>query len=333
MTYLHHPIKHASLFSGFGAPDLAATLLGWENIFHCEIDYFCNQILKYYFPNSISYENIIKTDFSKHRGQIDVLTGGFPCQPFSVAGSRKGKNDDRYLWPEMLRAIREIRPTWIIGENVAGITSMVQPGSEVTVESQTSESETDYTETLLEQEFVIETICRDLECEGYSVQPIIIPACAVGAPHRRERVWFIAYNTSNTTSQGLQERIHYKQYTDEEKDRERLVNRLERSGSIRVTSDSDSLRLERECNSQRDDKEGWEIEERFIKKYTGYDGRNFPTQSPVCSRDDGFSSRLDNITFPKWRTESIKGYGNAIVPPLILELFIALEESYFNIIK
>lgn len=131
-------IRHASLFSGIGAPELAALWLGWQNVFHCEINEFCNTILNYWFPNSINYENIKTTDFSRWQGQIDILTGGFPCQPFSSAGRRLGTDDDRYLWPEMLRVIRQIQPTFVIGENVAGIISMVQPGEEVKVGSTTS---------------------------------------------------------------------------------------------------------------------------------------------------------------------------------------------------
>lgn len=186
---------HASLFSGFGAADLAATWMGWDNAFWCEIDDFPRTVLSYWFPKSKRYGNIKETDFTPWRGKIDVLTGGFPCQPFSVAGQRKGQDDDRYLWPEMLRAIREIRPTWIIGENVGGILSMVQPGSEITVESQASLFEEADKETLLDQDSVVGTVCRDLEQEGYSVQPVVIPACAVGAPHRRNRIFFIAYRS------------------------------------------------------------------------------------------------------------------------------------------
>ena len=131
-------ITHASLFSGIGAPELAAFWLGWQNAFHCEISKFCNTILNYWHPNSIGYENIKKTDFSKWKGKIDVLTGGFPCQPFSSAGQRLGANDDRYLWQEMLRAIRQVQPTFVIGENVAGILSMVQPCEAVKVGITTS---------------------------------------------------------------------------------------------------------------------------------------------------------------------------------------------------
>lgn len=185
-------MNHASLFSGIGGFDLAAREVGWNNVFQCEIDPFCQSVLKYYFPKTVLYEDIKRTDFTSWKGKIDVLTGGFPCQPFSVAGQRKGADDDRYLWPEMLRVIRETRPLWVIGENVAGITNMVQPGSETDVETKSDQDEENYKETILEQEYIINTICDDLEREGYSVQPIIVPACGVGAPHKRYRIWFIA---------------------------------------------------------------------------------------------------------------------------------------------
>lgn len=105
---MNRTITHASLFSGIGGAELAASWMGWENVFHCEINPFCRRVLEYWFPNSTSYEDITKTDFTPWRGRIDILTGGFPCQPFSLAGSRKGAEDDRYLWPHMLRAVREI---------------------------------------------------------------------------------------------------------------------------------------------------------------------------------------------------------------------------------
>lgn len=193
-------MTHASLFSGIGGFDYAAALLGWINIFDCEIDAFCRKVLEYHFPNSVHYGDITKQIFKEWRGKIDVLSGGFPCQPFSLAGQRKGADDNRYLWPQMLRVIREIRPTWVVGENVAGILTMVQPGAEVEVGGQASLFGEDYRKRVLHrQEYVIETICRDLEREGYAVQPLLIPACAVGAPHRRDRIWFIAHRTNAGT--------------------------------------------------------------------------------------------------------------------------------------
>ena len=185
-------MTHASLFSGIGGAELAASWMGWDNVFHCEINPFGRKVIEYWFPKSKSYEDIKTTDFREWRGKIDVLTGGFPCQPFSQAGKRAGDKDDRYLWPEMLRAIREIQPEWVVGENVAGITSMVESGEDVEM----GRSDNLFEESIIyrkEQQYTIERICKDFESIGYSIQPVLIPACAVGAPHRRDRVWFIAH--------------------------------------------------------------------------------------------------------------------------------------------
>lgn len=202
-------MNHASLFSGIGGAEVAASMMGWQNLFHCEIQEFPRKVLDYWFPNSESYEDITKTDFRKWKGKIDVLTGGFPCQPFSLAGRRKGKDDYRYLWPQMLRAIREIQPTWVIAENVIGIKTMVEPGQEIKM------GRTDYLfeENYLyrkESRFTLEKICQDLEEAGYSVQPINIPACSVGAPHRRERIWIVAHRTdarAETMQQKRKDRV------------------------------------------------------------------------------------------------------------------------------
>lgn len=374
-------LTHGSLFSGIqvGGFDLAAEWMGWENLFHCEINEWCQKVLKYHFPNSIQYDDITRTDFTPWRGKVDVLTGGFPCQPFSVAGQRKGQEDDRYLWPEMLRTIREIRPAWIIGENVAGILSMVQPGSEVTVESQASLFDEADKETILEQEYVIETVCRDLEREGYSVQPILIPACGVGAPHRRDRVWFIA-NRTNSRIEGLrQERkneIHEFESTshsngsrglqfgerrdirdkeqydpDNEPERHEQPSRFGGNGEAYVISDTDSPRFQAKGTEQQTtgiagsrlqgliaNAEGKQLENtlRAWRRITGStnlyrkkDWRNFPTQPPVRGRDDGLPFDVDYLAIPygKWRKESIKAYGNAIVPQVAFEIFKAIETS------
>lgn len=187
-------MNHASLFSGIGGAEVAASMMGWQNLFHCEIQEFPRKVLQYWFPNSESYEDITKTDFTKWHGKVDVLTGGFPCQPFSLAGRRKGADDNRYLWPQMLRAIRQIHPTWVVGENVNGIKTMVE-SCQVTQMGRTDylfEENHLYRE---ESRFTLDKICADLEAEGYSVQPIVIPACAIGAPHRRDRVWIVAHRS------------------------------------------------------------------------------------------------------------------------------------------
>ena len=163
-------MKHGSLFSGIGGFDLAAEWMGWENVFHCEWNEYCRKILKKHWPKSEAYGDITKTCFKKWRNIIDVISGGFPCQPFSLAGDREGEKDERYLWPEMFRAFDEIRPMWGVGENVPGI---------------------------IDSEFSITAIKNDLASIGYSVLPIKIQASLMGTNHQRERIWFIAYSNSN----------------------------------------------------------------------------------------------------------------------------------------
>jgi len=186
-------MTHASVFSGIGGPEVAATMLGWENLFHCEINPFGRAVLDYWYPNAKSYDDITKTDFTEWRGRVDVLTGGFPCQPFSYAGQRRGAEDDRYLWPYMFKCIDTIRPTWVVAENVGGILTMVEQGEVSGVENQGALfGEEDVVRRYeLRETFTLERICRDLETHGYAVQPVLIPACAVGAPHRRDRVFIV----------------------------------------------------------------------------------------------------------------------------------------------
>lgn len=379
---------HGSLFSGFDAPSVAASWMGWKNAFHCEINPFCNEILKYWFPDSEHYENITKTDFSQWKGRIDVLTGGFPCQPFSLAGQRKGADDNRYLWPEMLRAIREIRPAWVIGENVAGILTMVQPGKETEVGSQTSLFGKDNRKRiLLRQEYVVETICKDLEREGYSVQPLLIPACAVGAPHRRDRVWFVAHRADSGV-EGMQRKWEdnilsgrtapdtdshrwrngkNQQVTIAERKGTANIGTFREDGTSSYSQCSGSGQIYKEVQSEQPnghsfdsngsewdvaysgtprlsairlpsntETEGWKDENgQPLQSSSNARGtlltewwQNFPTQPPVCRGNDGLPFDVDNLTIPftKWRQESVKGYGNAIVPQVILEIFKAIEE-------
>lgn len=353
---IHASMIHASLFSGIGGFDLAAQWIGWSNAFHCEINPFCLRILKHHFPNSVTYENIKKTDFAEWCGKIDIVTAGFPCQPFSIAGCRKGANDDRYLWPEVLRAVSQIRPRWFIGENVAGIISMVQPGQEVRVENKTSLFGQEDEETIQEQQYVVETICSDLEQIGYSVQPFLIPACAVGAPHRRDRVWFVAYSDScrcdnrresvgkfpdspDTERNITQSACQGKQFRAQTVDTRTFApdsarQRLEttRSGfpatgvarTIQnILTDPRSQRFQKlylMSLADREEHPGRGNFTQFLNRW-----KKFPAQPPLCRGDDGFSLRLDAIAISKWRNETIKAYGNAIVPQVAYKIFHAIE--------
>jgi DNA (cytosine-5)-methyltransferase 1 len=376
-------LRHGSLFSGIGGFDLAAEWMGWNNVFHCEWNPFGHKILHHYWPNAIQYHDITKTDFSVHRGTIDILTGGFPCQPYSMAGKRLGKEDDRHLWPEMLRAIREIQPTWVVGENVLGLVNW-------------------------NGGLVFDEVQADLEAEGYEVQPYVLPAVAVDAPHRRDRVWFVAYATDerrkereqnggwenasqNRTRMELRSerfcfnghvadsnRIRLEQCENSAEmgtgqaemagQRDKPSDAIEADGKVADTSDSQDKRLQgfggyREnsktqrniasiCPMQgigfndapesiherplfrndsrsngrdiKDDKFESSLYNDRIEK--GDTWKNFPTQSPICSGDDGIPTRLDGITFSKWRNESIKGYGNAVVPQVVHQIFKAIQQ-------
>ncbi|MGF6848284.1 DNA-cytosine methyltransferase [Chitinophaga sp. W3I9] len=186
-------MRHGSLFSGVGGFDLAAKWMRWTNVFQVEIDPFCRKVLAKHFPESIRHEDVTQFNTKDYDGTIDVISAGFPCQPFSVAGQRKGSADHRYLWPHLLRIIEQIRPTWVVGENVAGITCLVHATESVRMAAQNAlwmEDQVLYTR----QRYIIDSICQDFEQVGYSVIPVIIPACAIGAWHRRDRIWFLAYS-------------------------------------------------------------------------------------------------------------------------------------------
>lgn len=186
-------MKHLDLFSGIGGFALAADR-AYGNVEHTfvEIDPFCQGVLKKHWPEAEVHGDIRQfladTGGEEPHGVSnvgreevsttwDLLTGGFPCQPFSTAGRRRGTDDDRYLWPEMLECIKQFKPTWIIGENVSGFATW-------------------------NEGLVFETVCSDLENEGYEVWPLVIPACAVGAPHKRDRVWIVAHANSRPSQTG-----------------------------------------------------------------------------------------------------------------------------------
>jgi DNA (cytosine-5)-methyltransferase 1 len=289
-------MKHGSLFSGIGGFDLAAEWMGWENVFHCEWMEFPRKVLDYYWPNADSHIDICKTDFKKYANKIDILTGGWPCQPFSHAGKRKGTKDERFLWHEMLRAIQEIKPKFVIGENVLGITN-------------------------IDGGLVFEQVCVDLETQGYEVQPFIIPACAKNAPHRRDRCWFIA---TNTNGNGL----HQCNCDDEINASERGINAFGNVSESHGNGDVANPNFGEPKQPTFNCRMG-----RLGKQHEKDSWKFFPTQSPICGGDDGIPTELDGITFSKWRAESIKGYGNAIVPQVAFELFKVIEKINCNLSK
>jgi len=289
-------MTHGSLFSGIGGFDLAAEWMGWENKFHCEWNPFGQKVLHYYWPNAEQFTDITKSDFTKYANRIDVLTGGFPCQPYSMAGKRLGKEDDRHLWPEMLRAIREIKPRWVVGENVFGLINWSQG-------------------------LVFHEVQTDLENEGYEVQPYVLPAASVNAPHRRDRVWFVAHSNHERGSAGLgQVQGENGEIPQRDNDAESCDTGNEYATNTMLK------RLEGECRPIGELERGFRFSSTGTRNYERSSWQNFPTVSPICNGNDGLFDRLDSITFPKWRAESIKAGGNAIVPQVVYQIFKAIEE-------
>ena len=288
-------MRHGSLFSGIGGFDLAAEWMGWENVFHCEWNEFGQKVLKYYWPNAKSFTDIIKTDFTKYEGTIDLISGGFPCQPYSQAGKRLGKEDDRHLWPEMLRAIREVKPSWVVGENVYGLVNW-------------------------NGGLVFHEVQSDLEAEGYEVWPFLLPAVSVNAPHRRDRIWFVAHSKNN----GWNGRECKQRERTEVNKREFCEHKAKGWDEIRSKPKRYS-----QASDVTDTKNNRQQQKQFRRRNVSMGSRQwdrFPSVSPICNGDDGLSNRLDSITFPKWRNESIKAGGNAIVPQVVYQIFKAIEQ-------
>lgn len=299
-------MRHGSLFSGIGGFDLAAEWMGWNNVFHCEINPFGQKVLHHYWPNAIQYSDITKTDFTKHADTIDIISGGFPCQPYSIAGKRKGKEDDRHLWPEMLRAIREIQPRWIVGENVPGLLNW-------------------------NGGMVLDEIKSDLEAEGFEVfPPLVLPACGLNAPHRRDRLWIVA-NSKCSTERQDRDSIDTKRTRPaalQTKDEGWITTSIFDSGLDVLqgySSNTGNKGLQRSKIIRGFGAKQQNRNEQFAGLFPS-NWQEFPTQSPLCNGNDGLSTQLDGITFSKWRNESIKAGGNAIVPQIAFEIFKAIEQ-------
>lgn len=182
-----------SLFTGIGGFDLAADTLGWKILFQSEIDPFCLEVLNKCFPNVPKHGNINEINAKKYRGNVDVVVGGFPCQPFSNAGLQQGVEDPRFLWPAMYRVVRECRPTWVIAENVLGLISNADG-------------------------VVFEQVCTDLESEGYEVQPFVIPAAGKDSFQERKRVRIVAcLNGQRSKADKATQREHFKAFRQTKK--------------------------------------------------------------------------------------------------------------------
>lgn len=290
---------HIDLFSGIGGASLAAdTVWGRENLEHifCDNEPFAQQVLRKHWPKAKIYGDIraftntswqrqqkVKRGLTfitdKDDNRTYLLTGGFPCQPFSQAGRRKGTEDDRHLWPEMLRVIREFRPTWVIGENVAGFVTW--SGG-----------------------LVLRQVLSDLEGEGYEIQAFVIPAVAVNAPHRRDRVWIVAHSASGRERIGQPERSGRRKSKKAIRDRD---------------SDAPNARPERQKKQQQQTKgnEQYSWNRNWLEVATEF-----------CSVDDGLPVALDGFKLSKsqHRAAQLKGYGNAWVPQVAIEIMRAIKQ-------
>lgn len=193
------------LFSGIGGFALAAQWVWRERleiVSFCEINKFCQKVLNKHWPEVPIHDDIKTIEGKEWRGTINLIVGGFPCQPFSIAGKQKSQKDDRYLWPEMLRIITEIQPDWVVGENVAGIINLE-----------------------------LDKVLVDLEGAGYETITFNIPACGVDAPHKRERIWIVGYTDGNGWNEAENEKSSNKR-SNKNQGRENKMGKFKRASGL-----------------------------------------------------------------------------------------------------
>jgi len=331
-------MTHGQLFAGIGGFGLAAQWAGIENVWANENDSFCCKVLRKNFPNLEVHEKDIR-EIGKHNlKSVDIISGGFPCQPFSQAGKRKGKEDNRYLWDEMLRVISEIKPSWVIGENVAGILSM-------------------------DNGKTFDGICTSLEDEGYSLECYNIPACGIGAWHKRERIWIIAHSdsirkpTRRGKVQGTNEEVSQRNDNAKPDNTDKFdvtnINIIGRgriqgqkkilpnknranSGKIkgRKTLPHGKIRHNPKTNTNPYSKHGKEPERRNKLGHereksplgrsiyeTDWNRNWIEVASELCRNNDGIPKELD-------KAKRINALGNAIVPQVATEIFKAIKDGF-----
>jgi DNA (cytosine-5)-methyltransferase 1 len=278
---------HLDLFSGIGGFALAAGWAGFETVGFCDNEPYAQAVLKKHWPNVPIHGDIKTLNGTAYRG-VTLLTGGFPCQPFSCAGKQRGKDDDRYLWPQMLRVIQEARPDWIVGENVAGIIGLA-----------------------------LDQVCSDLEACGYEVEPIIIPACGVDAPHRRNRVWVVAgggamWPTPRTPSGGPDNSAKRLRPSGHRGTTNLLGAVLADPNSQRVFPSKDARDNEKE-KPESNDELSWGCGS--THRGQGLQA-NWTTEPSVGRVANGVSNRVDRL----------KGLGNAIVPQVAYQIIKGIRE-------
>lgn len=262
-------MEHIDLFSGIGGFALAAKWTGIETVAFCEKDIFCQKVLKKNFMNIPIYPDIHTFPIGEYETKtIDFITGGIPCQPFSIAGHKRGKQDDRYLWKEMFRIIQGILPTWAIIENVTGIIDMA-----------------------------LEEVCVDLENTEYEVQPFIIPACSVNAPHQRNRVWLIARLSENSMRKRFRRRSN---------ENNKKCQRALQTKGPNPSFSSNAKSSDRQCP-----RDTWDGRARFTN--SNWNEHWLQAAARLCRMDAWVSSRMDR--------HRLKSLGNSIVPQIAAIIF------------
>jgi len=284
-------LKLLDLFSGIGGFSLGLESTGFfKTIAFVEKDKFCRQVLQKNFNNIPIEEDIRNVRGSNYAA--DVITGGFPCQPFSVAGKRKGTDDDRYLWDETIRVVAECKPRWFIGENVEGLIN-------------------------INNGMVLRQVQTDLEEQGFQVQCIVIPASGIGAWHQRKRIWIVACNLSYSYNNGS--------YRSQRNETEQSCNKQEDRLSFRDDKDvpnTNDKRLQRFNSEQIAPKQKL----RFTSNKNNERRKTWwQTQSEFCGVPNGISYELD-----KDRSGRIKSLGNSIVPQIARQIGLSIMEAELN---